>query len=349
MGLDIYGRVRTGQGRGAGFTSRPLVRQQFLRSLGIDPHPGTLNLHIDRGGLAGWQDLVAQPGIRIEPEQAGDCGARCYPVLVAGAGQAAVTAAVVVPEVPGYSASKVEVLAALSLRAALQIEDGDEVTLRAVMTTSRRAVLFDVDGTLVDSITGYRLAAELALKPYGWPVPEDAVGRTLNYGENFWDLVIPPERRGDPGLVGRLRSDMMANWQAVLGHSVRLCPGIGDVLATLSAAGVRLGICTSSRGESFPPLEQAGLLGVFDEIVTAADVRQRKPHPEGILLCLERMGVSPHEAVYVGDTVADIRAGQAAGLFTVGVLTGAGSSSLLSAAGAHRLIPDLLGLPGLLP
>jgi len=349
MGLDIYGRVSTGLGQGAAFTSRPLVRQQFLRSLGIDPHPGTLNLRIDPGGLADWQEMVTQPGIRIEPERAGDCGARCYPVLAAGAGQEAITAAVVVPEVPGYSTSKVEVLAAISLRAALQIEDGDEVTLRAVMTTSRRAVLFDVDGTLVDSITGYRLAAEMALQPYGWPVPEDAVGRTLNFGENFWDLVIPTERRGDPDLVTRLRSDMMANWQTVLGESVRLCPGIGDVLATLRAEGVRLGICTASRGESFPPLEQAGLLGMFDEIVTAGDVRQRKPHPEGILLCLERMGIVPDQAIYVGDTVADIRAGRAAGLFTVGVLTGAGSSALLSAAGAHRLIPDLLSLPGLLP
>jgi HAD superfamily hydrolase (TIGR01509 family) len=349
MGLDISGRVTTGLGKGAGFTSRPLVRQQFLRSLGIDPHPGTLNLGIDPGGLAGWQELVAQPGIRIEPEQAGDCGARCYPVLVAGPGQEAITAAVVLPEVPGYSASKIEVLAALSLRAALRIEDGDEVTLRAVMTTSRRAVLFDVDGTLVDSIGGYRLAAESALKPYGWLVPDDAVGRTLNFGENFWDLVLPPERRGDPDLVARLRGDMMSSWHALLEQSVRLCPGTGDVLTRLKAAGVRLGVCTASRGESFPPLEEAGLLGMFDEIVTARDVRQRKPHPEGILLCLARMGISPEQAIYVGDTVADIHAGRAAGLFTVGVLTGAGSSSLLSAAGAHRLIPDLLALPGLLP
>jgi len=349
MGLDINGRVRTGLGAGAGFTSRPHARQQFLRALGIDPHPGTLNLGIDPGGRAGWQALTAQPGIRIAPERDGDCGARCYPVLVAGAGQEGITAAVIVPEVAGYPATKVEVLAALPLRAALQLEDGDEVTLRTVPVRNRRAVLFDVDGTLVNSIDGYRQAAELALGPYGWSVPEDAVSRALNFGEYFWDLVIPQASRGDPDLVARLRRDTMTHWQAMLECSVLLFPEIAGVLAQLRGAGIRLGICTASQGESFRPLEQAGLLGMFDEVVTARDVARRKPHPEGILLCMERMGVSAAEAIYVGDTVADIRASRAAGLFAVGVLTGAGNSPLLSGAGAHRILPDLQELPGLLP
>jgi phosphoglycolate phosphatase len=269
-------------------------------------------------------------------------------VLASGKRQERITAAIIVPEVPGYSVSKVEVLAALPLRAALQLGDGDEVTLRTVPLRNRRAVLFDVDGTLVNSIDGYRQAAGMALQPYGWSVPEDAVSRSLNFGEHFWDLVIPPEARGDPNLVERLRRDTMTHWQAVLECSVLLYPGIGGVLARLKAAGVRLGICTASQGESFHPLEQAGLLGMFDEVVTARDVERRKPHPEGILLCMERMGVSADEAIYVGDTVADIRASRAAGLFAVGVLTGAGTSAFLSEAGAHRILPDLQELPELL-
>jgi phosphoglycolate phosphatase len=141
----------------------------------------------------------------------------------------------------------------------------------------------------------------------------------------------------------------MTHWQAVLECSVPLFPGIAGVLAQLRTAGVRLGICTASQGESFRPLEQPGLLGMFDEVVTARDVERRKPHPERILLCMERMGVAAEEAIYVGGTVADIRASRAAGLFAVGVLTGAGNSSLLSGAGAHRVLPDLQDLPGLLP
>jgi HAD superfamily hydrolase (TIGR01509 family) len=129
---------------------------------------------------------------------------------------------------------------------------------------------------------------------------------------------------------------------------VLVFPGTGSILAMLKDAGVRLGICTASQGESFRPLERAGLMEYFEEIVTARDVTRRKPDPEGILLCMERMGIEPGETVYIGDTVADVLASHAAGLYSVGVLTGAGSSSLLSGAGAHRILPDLQYLPELL-
>jgi phosphoglycolate phosphatase-like HAD superfamily hydrolase len=351
IGLDITGRLQTGVGRASGFTSLPGVRQQLASALGMVVHPGTLNLAVGPAAIADWRALAAQPGIRITPETASDCGARCYPVLAAAtaAGEAGVTAAIIVPEVPGYALDKVEVVAAMALREALSVVDGDEVTLCAVPVENRRAVLFDVDGTLVSSIDAYRQAAALALKPFGWSVPEDAVSRSLNFGENFWNLVIPATARGDRALAGRLRRDTMAHWPAVLASSVLLCPGVETILLELRAAGIRLGICTASQGESFLPLERAGLLDVFDEIVTARDVVNRKPDPEGLLVCLERMGVMPDEAIYIGDTVTDIRASRAAGLYSIGVLTGAGNSALLSAAGAHRILPDLRQLPGLLP
>ncbi|MBN8279769.1 MAG: HAD family hydrolase, partial [Gammaproteobacteria bacterium] len=211
-----------------------------------------------------------------------------------------------------------------------------------------RAVLFDVDGTLVNSIEGYRLAAERAVSPYGWTVSAEAVSRTMNFGESFWDLVLPPERRGDEALIARLRAATLGHWPDILAASVLVNPGIGALLAGLKEAGLRLGICTASRGESFRPLEQAGLLGLFDVVVTARDVRATKPDPEGLHLCLDRLGIPATEAAYVGDTVTDMRASHAAGLFAVGVLTGAGTSSLLSAAGAHRILAGLQDLPGLL-
>ncbi|MEO8223559.1 MAG: HAD-IA family hydrolase [Gammaproteobacteria bacterium] len=345
--MDIVGRVRTGLGKGAGFTSMPWANRQFLHGLGIESFPGTLNLQVDPAGLAAWQDLQAQPGLSLVPERASDCGARCYPVLALGPRQEPVTAGIVLPAVPGYLPDQVEVLASVGLREMLQVRDGDLVTLQTVPVRNRRAVLFDVDGTLVDSIEGYRLAAERAVQPFGWEVPATAVSRAMNFGDSFWDLVVPAESRGDPELSARLRQATMAHWPDIL-ESVMLYPGIGATLARLKAAGVRLGICTASRGESFRPLEEAGLLDYFEEIVTAEDVTRRKPDPEGILLCMARMGLRAGETIYIGDTVADIRASRAAGLYAVGVLTGAGSSSLLSEAGAHRILPDLGHLPELL-
>ncbi|MBL8202399.1 MAG: HAD-IA family hydrolase [Chromatiales bacterium] len=344
----IVGTVRTGLGHGAGFTSLPRVRQQFIQALGIDPYPGTLNLELDPGAIPHWRSLTATPGHRLAPERATDCAARCYPVRASRAGGSPVTAAIVVPEVPGYAPEQVEVVASVSLREVLGLADGDVVTLDTVPARNRRAVLFDVDGTLVNSIDGYRLAAERAVQPFGWSVSPEAVSRAMNFGDPFWDLVVPPESLGNEALIAQLRRDTMAHWPAVLDECVLVYPGIGGILKRLKSEGVRLGICTASRGESFRPLEQAGLLEFFEEIVTARDVLRRKPDPEGILLCMERMGVAACETIYIGDTVADMRASHAAGLYAVGVLTGAGTSSLLSGAGAHRILADLQHLPAVL-
>lgn len=348
MGLRIVGQARTGLGHGAGFTSLPWVRQQFMQTLGIDPFPGTLNLQRAPEAIPHWQSLTGGPGLRLLPEKDTDCGARCYPVRASLAGRAPVTAAVVVPEVPNYAPDQVEVVAAVSLREVLGIADGDVVTLETVPARNRRAVLFDVDGTLVNSIDGYRLAAQRAVQPYGWSVTPEAVSRAMNFGDRFWDLVVPPESLGDEDLIAQLRHDTMVHWPAVLDECVLVYPGIRTILETLKSAGVRLGICTASQGESFRPLERAGLLGFFEVIVTARDVERRKPHPEGILLCMDRMGVAAEEAMYIGDTVADIRASHAAGMYSIGVLTGAGTSSLLSGAGAHRILADLQHLPAVL-
>ncbi|MEO7386561.1 MAG: HAD-IA family hydrolase [Gammaproteobacteria bacterium] len=346
--LAIVGHVEAGLGRGAGFTALPWVALQFLGTLGIEPFPGTLNLRLAPAAVAGWRALTAGPGLRLRPEIPGDCAARCYPVRASVRGRGPVTAAIVLPEVPGYAPDLVELVAAVSLREVLGITNGDLVTLDTVPARDRRAVLFDVDGTLVNSIDGYRIAAERAVQPYGWSVSPEALSRALNFGEPFWDLVIPPEARGEEGLIAQLRRDTMAHWPAVLEESVLVYPGIGPTLAALKAGGVRLGICTASQGESFRPLERAGLLDYFEVIVTASDVARRKPDPEGLLLCMERMGTSAHEAIYVGDTVSDVRASHAAGLYAIGVLTGAGTSSLLSGAGAHRILPDLTHLPAVL-
>ncbi len=347
-GLCIVGHVRTGLGNAAGFTNLPWVRRQLMQALGIDPWPGTLNLQLASAAIPHWQSLNEGPGLGLVPERPLDCAARCYPVRASVAGRSPVTAAIIVPGVTGYAPDQVEVVASVSLREVLGLVDGDVVSLDTVAARNRRAVLFDVDGTLVNSIDGYRLAAERALQPYGWSVSPEAVSRAMNFGDRFWDLVVPPELLGDEELIAQLRRDTMAHWPAIRDECVLVYPGIGGTLEILKSAGVRLGICTASRGESFQPLEQAGLLGYFEEIVTARDVARRKPDPEGILLCMERMGVGAAETLYIGDTVADMQASHAAGLFAVGVLTGAGNSSLLSGAGAHRILSDLRQLPAIL-
>lgn len=349
VSVECSGEVSAGQGRGASFTRLPWAREQFLARLGIDPFPGTLNLRLGTAGAsAAWVQRAAGPGLPVLPADGRACAARCYPVRARSRDGGPVTAAVVMPEVKDYPAGQLEVIASVSLREVLGVGDGDRVVLESVQPGSWQGVIFDVDGTLVDSLPGYRLAAQRVAESYGWTISDEAVHRTLNFGESFWSLVVPTGERGNQPLLDRLRLETWRHWPAVLQDSVGLLPGISGALATLRARGLRLGICTASRGESFLPLERAGLLGFFDVVVTGRDVSRRKPDPEGLLLCLERMGLGAAEAVYVGDTLADVQASRAAGLHAVGVLTGAADSALLSRAGAHRILPDLHGLAELL-
>jgi phosphoglycolate phosphatase len=345
--IRFVGCVVTGAGRGAAFTQLPWARRQFVERLGIDPHPGTLNLRLTTpGALELWQGLRAAVAVPIVPDSAAasaaasaeasaaDCAARCHIVRLRG-----ITAAIVVPEVAGYPGDQVEIIAALPLRETLGLADGHELEVSVPVLAPPRAVIFDVDGTLVDSIGAYHAAASLAAAEFGLRVPGDAIRVALNGGPPFWHLVVPEGRR-TPALLAALREATLRHWPRILAAEVGLFPGLADTLDRLRAAGLRLAIYTGSHGESLPPLQAAGLLEHFEVVLTALDVQQRKPHPEGLLLCLERLGLAPGEAIYVGDSVQDIQAAQAAGMAAIGLLSGTADSALLSAAGPERILPD---------
>lgn len=121
---SITGRLSTGIGQGRHFTRLDWARSQFIDRLGIDPYPGTVNLTlVDADALAAWAALKATPGVRIDNPNDGpfDCDARCYPVTIAGR----IDAAIVLPEIDGYSPHAIEMIAAVGVRDALGISDGD--------------------------------------------------------------------------------------------------------------------------------------------------------------------------------------------------------------------------------
>jgi HAD superfamily hydrolase (TIGR01509 family) len=332
---QFKGRVITGSGRGAGFTKLEWARRQFIDCLGVDPYPGTLNLTIGTDAARSvWGDVRLGAGKIVSPPSRDACDARCFPVRVAGR----LPAAIVVPQVSSYDPDQVEIIAAVPLRDELGLRDGDEVEVSAASLSGMRAAVFDVDGTLVNSIEGVRLAAARAAAMFGYEVPIEAVRRALNLGESLWDMIIPEEQRGDRELESILRVETMRHWPQVLSESVSVFPGLGETLYGLRTAGLRLAICTGSRGESFLPLQRAGLMDLFDAVVTARDVARPKPDPEGLLRCLETLGCEAAQTVYVGDSCHDMAAGRAAGMRVIGVLTGAADGALLSLAGADRLI-----------
>jgi CTP-dependent riboflavin kinase len=124
----ILGRLATGSGQGKHFTRLDWARQQFSEKLGIDPFPGTINLIVgDSESMKVWHRLKGTPGVRIVNPNDGphDCDARCYPVSIDGQ----IDAAIVLPEVARYSPVQIEIIAAMGIRDALGIDDGDSLRL----------------------------------------------------------------------------------------------------------------------------------------------------------------------------------------------------------------------------
>jgi HAD superfamily hydrolase (TIGR01509 family) len=247
--------------------------------------------------------------------------------------------------VSGYPEAQVEIIAALSVRETFSLKDGDRLSLDVSQPLSVRAVIFDVDGTLVDSLEAYRVVAELAAAPHGVAVTREMVRQAMNNDVVFWDLLIPAERPDRGELIKQLMEEAIRRWPDALRAHGRLYPGLRGTLESLRSRGLRLGIVTGSRATVLQPLHEAGLMDFFDAVVTGKDVQRRKPDPEGLLKCAAALGIAPHEAAYVGDTPLDVQASRAAGMASVAVLSGAGNSALLSTAGPDWIVHSHIGLP----
>ena len=343
--MQLSGRVVTGTGQGAGFTELEHAKQQFLDKLGIDTWPGTLNIKLeDERILANWQALRNRRGIGINSPDGKNCDARSYPVRINNR----VTGAIIFPEISGYPADQVEVITSVSLRRHLSLNDGDHLRLDVITPVKAGNILFDLDGTLVDTVGAFYLLARATGAEFGLEVSRAGMYDTLNHGISYWDHVVPASVEDRPAMVNKLNDRAMQLWPGVFEAHACAFPRVSETLSGLTAAGYRLGIVTGSGERSLELLYEQGVAGLFDAVITGADVEQRKPDPEGLLKCLGRMDADPADTIYVGDSVIDMQASHAAGVVPIGVLTGAGTSASLCEAGAYRIIGSHQQLAGLL-
>ena len=127
--ITLRGRLVTGLGEATGFTTIDWVRQAFIDRLGIDVHPGTVNLEIANDQMAAWAAIKASPGIGIPPGQPGFCDATAWPVEIIGQINSRVQAAILLPHMDSYPGNKVELISAAPVREILGIREGDVVTM----------------------------------------------------------------------------------------------------------------------------------------------------------------------------------------------------------------------------
>ncbi len=131
-GEQLIGRLATGIGMGTTFTQLDWAKEQFRDRVGIDPFPGTVNVVLDDpDSMSVWVRLKRTAGIHMDNPNDGphDCDAKCWVVSIRGKRGANIEGAIVYPLVDGYPPAQIEVIAAVGVRDAFGIEDGDTVTL----------------------------------------------------------------------------------------------------------------------------------------------------------------------------------------------------------------------------
>ncbi len=206
-----------------------------------------------------------------------------------------------------------------------------------------RAIIFDLDGTLVDTTSHY-LATYLAIlrKDLGLQPDEDMVRR--KFGMRATEIMISVlEEMGIDrskididALVNRIRDEFIRRVK-----DVTILPGVLKLLESLKGR-YRLGLATSSRPyAACNILKQFGLEQYFDTVVTGNDVKMAKPNPEMFLLVAKKLGVRPEECLVVEDAVYGVEAAHAAGMKVVAVATGACNKEELKAAKPDYLLNTL--------
>lgn len=201
-------------------------------------------------------------------------------------------------------------------------------------------IVFDVDGTLTDSIDAYYEVFRRTCAKFGIQVNRQDVLEPMAVGSNIWDRAIPQDIPDRAATIELCLKEIPRIFQEVIAQA-RPFPELDDLLSRLQTYKVRLGILTSSWKYALVPLKNKGLLDYFDAVLSREDGYPAKPKPGGILACLEKIGVDPANALSVGDSPMDIRAGKSAGTLTVGVLSGISGRRLMAAEEPTTIIDQV--------
>jgi len=204
-----------------------------------------------------------------------------------------------------------------------------------------KALIFDLDGTLVDSVYAHVLAFQIAFAEAGLPVEAWRVHRHVGMSG---DLLTQAMARDAEHKASRER---LKNIEKRHSHLLRKLlpkpeplPGAAELLKDLRRKHILHGLATSGKPEDMTIAIRALDLNPHTVIVNRSDVEDAKPEPDLFFECQKRLGVLPHECYAVGDAVWDLLAARRAGMLPIGLLTGGYGENELLEAGAYRVFQN---------
>lgn len=197
----------------------------------------------------------------------------------------------------------------------------------------RRGVLFDVDGTLIDSSYIHTIAWWGAFRQHGYDIPMASIHHLVGMGgDRLVDTLLPGGRdRGvDQDVMSSHSALYAAHWPAL-----RAFDGAKDLLAQCHTAGLAVALASSAREKDLQVMKAIVDADAFiDGATSANDANESKPAPDILVAALAAIGVEAGDAVVVGDAVWDMKAAAALGVPAVGVTCGGTSAAELRDAGA---------------
>ncbi len=209
-----------------------------------------------------------------------------------------------------------------------------------------KAVLFDLDGTLLDTLEDIADSVNAALRNLGLPEHPVATYREL-IGDGVEEMAFRalPESKRDEGMVTTLINDYRERYRQRWRQNTRPYHGIPDLLDAITARGTKMAVL-SNKNHEFTRLMIEEILSRwhFHEVIGAQPALPLKPDPAGALLIAGRLQVSPAEFIYLGDGPQDMLAARAAGMLPVAALWGFRPEQELVGAGADKLVRQPLDL-----
>jgi phosphoglycolate phosphatase len=210
----------------------------------------------------------------------------------------------------------------------------------------KKAVIFDLDGTLADTIADIAGAVNRSLSRRKLPTHDLALYK-LMVGDGFRSLIeraLPEALRKD-GYIEETRAEAAADYAE---HCLELTapyPGVSELLASLASKGIAMAIL-SNKPDSLTKKCVAGLFPSVDFVLVRGETKDfpRKPDPASALDACARLGAAPSEALYLGDTGVDMRTAKSAGLTALGALWGFRTEAELRESGADALLSSPLDL-----
>ena len=202
------------------------------------------------------------------------------------------------------------------------------------------AVIFDVDGTLVDSVDFHAEAWERAFARYGKDIGFDAIRSQIGKGGDqlMPEFLDEAEMESFGSALDAARSDLFKSEYL---HRVRGFPGAADLLGEIRRRDRKVALASSAKADELKAYKKAaGVDGLTDVETSSDDAEKSKPHPDIFQAALKRLKLGPDRVIVIGDTPYDADAARRAGMASVGVLCGGFKDEDIRKGGAGRIYRD---------